>query len=219
MSDPALPLDDVTAIVLAGGRASRFGMDKLAAEVDGRPLLHHAIEAVATVARSVVVVAAPDVDPPVPGALRSRVRTVHDPEPFGGPLVALAAALATIETPGALVVGGDMPRMVPAVLRRLAVTAGPERPAVVLDVPGRVQPLPMAVDVRAAQVAAAAALARGGRSLRELLRELNATSIPAPAWLSLDPAGTTIVDIDRPADLGRQVPPCRHRVPRPPASG
>lgn len=202
MNNPALPLEDVTAIVLAGGRASRFGTDKLVAELDGRPLLHHAIEAVAAVARDVIVVAAAGQEPPIPRSLGSRVRVIHDSEPFGGPLVALSAALTALEVPVALIAGGDMPRMVPAVLHRLAVTAGPGRPAVVLDVPGRVQPLPMALDVRAAQVAAAAVLARGARSLRELLRELRATAIPAPAWLSLDPVGATIIDIDRRADLG-----------------
>ena len=164
-------------------------------------MLHHAIEAVAVVVREVIVVAAPGAELPLPEGLGSRVRVVHDPEPFGGPLVGLAAALSAAETPVALVGGGDMPRMVPAVLHRLAVTAGPKRRAVVLEVPGRVQPLPMALYVRAAQIATAAVLERGGRSLQELLRALEATSVPAPAWLALDPAGATIVDIDRPADF------------------
>lgn len=200
-SGPALRLADVTGIVLAGGRASRFGSDKLMAELDGRPLLHHALEAVAMVARMVIVVAAPGIEPPIPVALAARVHVVHDPEPFGGPLVGLLAALSAVETPVALVVGGDMPRMVPAVLHRLAVTVGPAQPVVVLEVPGWPQPLPMALDVRAASTAVAAIVNRGGRSLRELLRELGVVSIPAPEWLSLDPAGTTIADVDRPADL------------------
>ncbi|HSO29949.1 MAG TPA: molybdenum cofactor guanylyltransferase [Candidatus Sulfomarinibacteraceae bacterium] len=202
MSDPTLRLDGLTGIVLAGGRGSRFGADKLAAVLGGRPLLHHAIAAVAAVAEVVIVVVAPGVEPPIPDGFAGRVRVVHDPEPFGGPLIGLAAALAGVETATVLVVGGDMPRMVPAVLRRVAVTVGPGRPAVVLEVPGRVQPLPMALDVRAAREAAAAVLPRGGRSLRELLRELGAASIPAAAWRSLDPAAATIADVDRPADLG-----------------
>ena len=202
MSDPTLRLDGLTGIVLAGGRGSRFGADKLAAVLGGRPLLHQAIAAVAAVAEVVIVVVAPGVEPPIPDGFAGRVRVVHDPEPFGGPLIGLAAALAGVETATVLVVGGDMPRMVPAVLRRVAVTVGPGRPAVVLEVPGRVQPLPMALDVRAAREAAAAVLPRGGRSLRELLRELGAASIPAAAWRSLDPAAATIADVDRPADLG-----------------
>jgi len=196
------PLDDVTGIVLAGGRSSRFGSDKLAADLDGRPLLHHAIEAVAAVAPEVIVVAAPGVEPPIPVALGTRVRVVHDPQPFGGPLVGLMAALSVVERSIVLVVGGDMPQLVPAVLSRLVATVGPDRRAVLLEVPGRLQPLPMALDVAAALAARMAILDRGGRSLRELLLELGAVSIPAPVWLSLDPAGVTIVDIDRPGDLG-----------------
>ena len=196
------PLDDVTGIVLAGGRSSRFGSDKLVAELDGRPLLHHALEAVATVAAQIVVVAAPGIEPSIPVDLASRVRVVHDPEPFGGPLVGLMAALSVVERSIVLVVGGDMPQLVPAVLSRLVATVGPDRRAVLLEVPGRLQPLPMALDVAAALAARMAILDRGGRSLRELLLELGAVSIPAPVWLSLDPGGVTIVDIDRPGDLG-----------------
>jgi molybdopterin-guanine dinucleotide biosynthesis protein A len=196
------PSVDVTGIVLAGGRSERFGRDKLAVELDGRPLLHLAIAAVAAVAGRLVVVVTPGAEPALPGDLASRVNVVHDPEAFGGPLIGLAAALVAVDTPTAVVAGGDMPRMVPAVLRRLASTAGPDRAAVTLEVPGRIQPLPMALDVIAARAAAAVVVERGGRSLRDLLRELGAASIPAPDWRALDPAGATIVDIDRPADLG-----------------
>src|SRR5689334_8903508 len=36
-------------IVLAGGASSRFGRDKVTAEYDGRPLVHHALERLASV--------------------------------------------------------------------------------------------------------------------------------------------------------------------------
>ena len=206
MTSPPPALDDVTGIVLAGGRSARFGSDKLALELDGRPLLHHAIAAVAAVAGRIIVVTAPDAEPSLPAELANRIVVVHDPEPFGGPLVGLGAALAAVETPTALVAGGDMPRMVALVLRRLAGAVGTEYRAVTLEVPGRVQPLPMALDVGAALAAATTVLDRGDRSLRDLLRELGTTSIPAPVWLALDPAGATIVDIDRPSDLGSAGP-------------
>ena len=195
-------LDDVTAVVLAGGRSSRFGSDKLAFEIDGRTMLDHAVAAVAAVTPRVVLVLAPGVEMPAARA-STDVAIVHDAMAFEGPLAALAAALAGIETPVALVVAGDMPRMVPAVLRRLASTVGADRPAVNLEVPRRVQPLPMAISVEAARPAMAALLERGERSLRALLKELGAASIPAPVWLSLDPAGATILDVNRPGDLRR----------------
>jgi molybdopterin-guanine dinucleotide biosynthesis protein A len=200
-------LEDVTGIILAGGRSARFGSDKLSQEIDGRTLLTRAIEAVLAVAPEVIVVAPPDAAPAIPPPLASRLRVAHDTEAYGGPLVALAGTLALVTTSTAVVAGGDMPHLVPAVLHRLAAAASPERRAVVLEVPGRVQPLPMAIDVAAARAAAASVLERGGRSLRELLRELGASSIPAPVWLALDPAGATIVDVDRPSDL--ELPPRR----------
>lgn len=195
--------DRITAIVLAGGRSSRFGADKLAAELDGRPLLHHALTAVAEVAESIILVTAPASDPRLPAELAARIRVVHDPEAFGGPLVGLGAALMHVRTPTAIVVGGDMPHLVPAVLRRLvgAVEAGYR--AAILEVPGRMHPLPMALGAEPARPAVVAILGRGGRSLRDLLAALDATVVPAPVWLVLDPAAATIVDIDRPADLTR----------------
>ncbi len=199
--DSVLP--QLTALVLAGGRSSRFGSDKLAAELDRRPLLHHALAAVATVAGRIVIVSAPGVAPSIPPELAERVRVTHDAEPFRGPLAGLAAGLEACETAVAVVVGGDMPRLVPAVLRQLAMSVGPAISAVALEVAGSVQPIPMALDVLAARRSVASVLARGGRSLRDLLLDLGATSMPALTWRSLDPNGDTLVDIDRPADLGR----------------
>lgn len=201
MSEQPLQLPAVTGIVLAGGRSARFGSDKLAVELDGRRLIDHALAAVAAVTPAIVIVVAPGSTVVIPGGLPALVRVVDDPEAFGGPLIGLGTALAVVETPVVLVVGADMPRMVPAVLHRLAATIVPGRLASSLEVPGRVQPLPMALDAGAAREAAAAVLGRGGRSLRDLLLELNAMALPAPAWLALDPTGATITDIDRPGDI------------------
>jgi small GTP-binding protein len=48
----------VTALILAGGRSSRFGRDKLAEPIDGRTMLDHVVDRVRDVATDVVVVAA-----------------------------------------------------------------------------------------------------------------------------------------------------------------
>lgn len=199
-------LDDVTGIVLAGGRSSRFGSDKLAFEIDGRPMLDRAVDVVASVTRRIILVLAPEAAGAGAGPRslptgNPSILVVYDDTPFAGPLAALSNALDAVETPVALIVAGDMPTMVSAVLQRLASTVGPGRPAVNLEVPRRVQPLPMAIDVEVARPAVASLLERGERSLRALLTELGASSIPTPVWLSLDPAGTTILDVNRPGDL------------------
>lgn len=200
----------VVAIVLAGGASSRFGADKLAAVLDGEPVLHHAIRAAAAVADDLVLVVAPDAPAPaLPPELAPRITVARDAEAQGGPLVAVAAVLETFpaddDSPRiALVVGGDMPNLVPAVLRLLierlvadpalvAMTLGASQPA----------PLPMALRPAGARDAMDACLAGGRRSLRALLEAVPSAQLEEAAWRAIDPAGATLRDIDLPGDLRR----------------
>jgi molybdopterin-guanine dinucleotide biosynthesis protein A len=201
---------DIVAIVLAGGASSRFGSDKLTAELEGRPLLHHAVEAVAAVAGSIVVVIAPEAPaPPIPAALASSVVVARDATAHGGPLAGLAAGLAAIDTPVrdeapriALVVGGDMPRLVPAVLRLLTERLAAEDDLAAMTLAAsRLAPLPLALRSVPARAAVAACLADGGRSLRALLRSVPSSIVPETDWRVLDPEGRSLFDVDTPADL------------------
>src|SRR2546423_13073836 len=99
----------ITGIVLAGGRSSRFGSDKMVVAYRARPLLFHAIESVASVADEIVLVVAPRAA--APDDLPSGVRLARDEDAYGGPLRGLAAGLAGVTTDLALVAGGDMPRL------------------------------------------------------------------------------------------------------------
>ncbi len=204
-----------TAIVLAGGRSARFGRDKLAEPLDGRPLLDHAIDVVATVASDVVLVLEPGA-PSRPS--HARFVTVHDPVAYGGPLIGLLAGLEAAREPIAIVVGGDMPGLRPSVLAliidRLAASAVAD--AVVLDDAGRIRPLPLAIRVGSATAAATAALDRGARSLHALLDGVRVDVVTESDWRVLDPEGATLKDIDRPVDLGADGVP--DQPPRPSAS-
>jgi len=189
-----------SAIVLAGGRSSRFGRDKLAEPIDGRPLLLHAIDAVRPVASEVVVVAAPDATPAVP----PDVIVTRDPSPYEGPLAGLAAGLRSANAPVCLIVGGDSPSLVPAVLEALvdALLDG-AIDAAALDDDGRLRPLPCAVRRVAALEAAERLLADGQRRLRLIFETLTTYSIPEAEWRALDPEGATLRDIDTPGDLAK----------------
>jgi molybdopterin-guanine dinucleotide biosynthesis protein A len=192
----------VGAVVLAGGRSSRFGRDKLVEPIDGRPMLDHAIDAVLRLTSDVVVVLAPDAEDP---ALPSGVRTVRDIAAFEGPLAGLSTGLralgqldASIER--AIVVGGDMPTLIPAVLERLLAELEVHEFAVLSD-GDRPRPLPMAVRRVTASAAAERLLETGERRLRALMEAIE-TSVLAPAvWRVDDPSGATLRDVDVPGDL------------------
>jgi molybdopterin-guanine dinucleotide biosynthesis protein A len=190
-----------SGVVLAGGRSLRFGRDKLAELMaDGGTILAHAVAAVALACREVVVVIAPDA--PVPAGLPAGARVVVDPESFGGPLVGLAAGLATLSDELVVVAAGDMPDLVPSVLARLAQVLGDgSAGAVRLADRDQLAALPCAVRRQPALRAADSALAAGDRRLRGLFERLVVELVPEAEWRVLDPVGRTLRDIDRPEDL------------------
>ena len=188
----------VTALILAGGRSSRFGRDKLAEPIDGRTMLDHVVDRVRDVATDVVVVTATGASIDLP----SDVEVVHDDRPFEGPLAGLGVGLRAVD-PGVervIVVGGDMPTVVPAVLARL-VAALERREAAVLADEGRERPLPMAVRRSVASPSVDRLLDDGERRLRALLQHLDVEVIPYETWLVDDPAGESLRDVDVPGDL------------------
>lgn len=197
----------VTGIVLAGGRSTRFGGDKLAAKVGGRPLLHLAIDAVTGVADEVVVVVGADAPAPaLPPGGQVPVVIARDAVAGQGPLAGLAAGLAAASHPLALLVGGDQPALRPELLRELLHRLTPEAGGPALDVvgleeDGQPRPLPVALRVATAGPAAVGALAGGARSLVGLFDRLRAGTLGPEQWRPLDPAGDSLRDVDTRDDL------------------
>jgi molybdenum cofactor guanylyltransferase len=186
--------------VLAGGRSTRFGRDKLREPYRGVPLVHHAILALASVCGDVLVVAAPGVRPDLPAGVPLLLQ--HDAAEGEGPLAALAGALANVHTPLALVAGGDMPELGRAVLLEMVGVAD-EAPvdAVALQDGETFRPLPLVLRLRRARPIAAGLVRSGERRLRSLLDALRVAVVDEPTWRALDPDGRTLLDVDTPADL------------------
>jgi molybdopterin-guanine dinucleotide biosynthesis protein A len=201
-------LPAASGIVLAGGRSTRFGRDKLVEPLGGRPLVHHAVLAVAQTTVEVLVVIGPIGDgPALPDAREAGVpiRVVRDPTTDGGPLVGLLAGLERARESSVVVAGGDMPSLAPDVIRALlrSLAASADADAVALERRGRREPLPIVLRTGAATTVAARLLADGERSLRALLAALRTRDLAEGDWRPLDPDGTTLRDIDVPADLDR----------------
>jgi molybdopterin-guanine dinucleotide biosynthesis protein A len=188
----------VSAIVLAGGRSSRFGRDKLAEPIDGKALLDHAIDAVRPTATEVIVVVAPDGAP----TERAGVRVVRDSTAFEGPLAGLLAGLEAAREPAVLVTGGDMPDLSPAVAEVLLAELDASRAdVVVLEDGGRPRPLPMAIDRDAGRAVAQRLIGAGERRLRAIVEALASSVVAEGTWRALDPGGGSLRDIDTPDDL------------------
>jgi molybdopterin-guanine dinucleotide biosynthesis protein A len=204
MSPDLVP--SVVGIVLAGGRSRRFGRDKLAEEVGGLPLVHHTILRMLEVCERVVVVIGPEADEPsMPAGVH--VTIARDTAADQGPLRGLAAGLAVTDAPSAIVAGGDMPDLQPAVLgEMLRASRETGAIAVALSDRGETRPLPIALDVGRVKAVVDELLQGGTRSLRELLGAVETVVVDEPTWTALDPERRTLIDVDEPADLDRETP-------------
>lgn len=108
---------DITVVVLAGGRSTRFGSDKLAAELAGTTVLDHLLGSLPPTWPVVLV-----------GPRRETVRPdavwVREDPPFGGPLAGVAAGAGAVGTGLMAVVAGDMPNAAAALPALLAALDG-----------------------------------------------------------------------------------------------
>jgi molybdenum cofactor cytidylyltransferase len=130
--EPVVAAQRLGAVLLAAGAARRFGGAKLVAKLDGRPLLQHVLDAVATLgpAATLVVLGPPSAaNERLEAAIswRDEVR-IRNPAPERGLASSLQAGVAAARgvTPaldGIFVVLGDQPRLSPMVLRALAAAA------------------------------------------------------------------------------------------------
>lgn len=195
---------DVTAVVLAGGTSSRFGSDKAAFLLAGRPLVRWVIEAVRTICGDVVVVRAPG-SPPWPFPLPDGVKVVTDPVPHLGPLAGLVRGLEVTQTPWALAVACDAPTLQPAVVARLlALRANSD--VVLGQVDGRPQPFPGVYRTDVARAAFVRALALGERGIRAAVASLRVVMVPEEELRQLDPGLLTYRNANTPAEAATLAP-------------
>jgi molybdenum cofactor cytidylyltransferase len=115
----------VGAVVLAAGAASRFGGGKLSAELQGRPILRHVLDAAVEAGLDPIVVVGPP-DDRLASLDLAHATVVVNPRPAEGlsssvrlGLRALAPDATLPPLQAAVILPGDQPRVRPAVIRAL----------------------------------------------------------------------------------------------------
>jgi len=141
-------------IILAGGRSERFPtVDKALAPLDGEPLIHHAAATLDPVVDGLVVNCREDQQAAFAEALAAfDPAFAIDAVPDRGPLAGLRTALESTSATYAAVVPCDMP-LLPAAFVEYLCNRARDRTGAVPKIDGQVQPLPAALNVRAAAAA------------------------------------------------------------------
>lgn len=196
-------MTEVAALVLAAGRASRFGAgpddSKVLALIDGKPLVRHVVEAaLASRARPVIVVTG-HAGGKVRAALDGLpVQIVDNPDYAAGMSGSLQRGVAALpeESGGAVVLLADMPRVSAALIDRLiaAFEDGAVRPAAVAPTFGGKRGNPVliggalfaAVAGLSGDVGARPLLQAAGAALREIAVDDDSVLVDVDTRAALD---------------------------------
>ncbi len=175
----------VSALILAGGKATRLGgIAKHEIVIGGRTIFERQVAVLAPRVEEILVAAPHDI---------GGYRCVRDVMPGGGPLAGIAAGLHAMRTPWLLVVAGDMPHLTGEVIDELLAAVGDD--AVGVRVSGLIEPL---VCVLHAGVLAVIRrrLDEGRNKVADLFGDLRVR------WLDLDRHKQAFSNINEPEDLG-----------------
>ncbi|WP_132204707.1 molybdenum cofactor guanylyltransferase [Leucobacter luti] len=188
-------MGELDAILFAGGRGSRLGgVDKAELRLGGARLVDRVVAgARAAGAHRIVVVGPAHVVP-------AGCRAAREDPPFGGPLAALAAALAALPEEygpegarSALLLSCDLVHPAAVAARLVRESLGDSEAVVLRDPDGRGQWLAGRYRLSALRAGAALAGAPTGGRLRAALAGMSIRFVDVPAEL--------VADIDTPADL------------------
>ncbi len=190
---------DCTGVVLAGGRSSRMGQDKVALEIGGEPLLRRVVRRLQAALSEVLVVGPEHLAALVPG-----VRVAPDRVAHRGPLGGLATALELTSTPRVFVIACDMPFVEPRLVRAMARLAAQPPPvdALLLRSPTGLEYL-HAVYATACLPLIEMVLAGEDRSLHHLVSRLSMREMPREQVAVYDPQGRSTFNANTPDEWDR----------------
>jgi molybdopterin-guanine dinucleotide biosynthesis protein A len=191
-------MSSLSAVVLAGGTASRMGTVKALLPWDGRPLIARVAELLSGLADEVLIVT----NDPEPYRFLN-LPLVPDRTPGLGPLAGIEAGLSAARSPVVFVCACDMPFLSPDLIEYMAFLAADGTSQAVVPVAGdHSEPL-CAVYRREALPIARRLLADRRLMLQEFLLLLRLRTVPEQEWSRYGPAERLFFNCNTPADVAR----------------
>jgi molybdopterin-guanine dinucleotide biosynthesis protein A len=186
---------DVTALILAGGKATRLGgIDKREIVVDGRTIFERQLAALSPCVAEILV------------SSRQTIlgfRTVVDQEPDLGPLAGIAAGLAAAATPWLFVIAGDMPHIDRPLVELMLSRASGESDAVGIRIGNLLQPLCTVLRIAVWRPLVAARIAARQLKVSALLtdEDVRVHWIEEAELRTIDPGLRSLHNVNTPDDL------------------
>lgn len=187
----------VSAIILAGGKSQRLGMDKALLELEGRPLIERVLSRLRRLSDDLIIVAK-DTTP----YARLNARLVSDIYPAQGPLIGLHAGLRAAHHPLALAVACDMPFLDLRLLRYMIVL-GRGYDIVVPRIGGYLEPLHALYRAESCLPAIEQALDEGRFRVISFFSHMRVRYVEEQEVNLFDPEHLSFLNINTPEDWRR----------------
>ena len=130
------PVKDITGVILAGGKSSRFGSNKALAPWQGKPLIQHAADTLTTVFSDCLIVTNAPTEYEFLG-----LPMISDMFQDMGPLAGIHAALRHADNQWIFVLACDMPLVTSSLISFICGFADPKYDAVVPELETGPEPL------------------------------------------------------------------------------
>ena len=186
----------IHGFVTAGGRSSRMGTDKAWLEIDGRPMIQRAVDALNQVTSTVSIIAN--------GAEYARLGlpVLADLNSGIGPLEAIRVALASSRAPFVLLVACDLPFVTAEFLNFLLDRVEDHQALAPLNPDGQLEPL-CAIYSTEALKHVTELIRSGERKVSRLLDCLRTRLIPFEDFSKLPGAERFFFNVNTPEDYSR----------------
>ncbi|MCX7678541.1 MAG: molybdenum cofactor guanylyltransferase [Spirochaetes bacterium] len=185
---------EVSAFIIAGGKATRFGGDKLNYIYRGKPLIAHGAEILKNIFTDVAIVG--------DGAIRFKYLSlpyIEDIVRGVGPLAGIITALEYAQTERIFVVAGDMPLLNDQFVRYLVrISAGFD--VTVPFVNGEYEPL-HAVFSKNCAVAIRTAIGRGEKRIVSFFGEVRVRTVREEEIRAFDDPAKIFFNVNYPDDI------------------